>query len=116
LRFSNWYWIYFGIQLLVLILIIPLAVKNLAFYGVSIISRIVLIMFLISITVGWFFYYLSFPYWKRRDYWDAVTWIGFITMTKHITRMKEPGKTYAKLAASILSITSLIFLLTLILI
>ena len=66
---------------------------------------VVFVCAIICFVIGWFFYYLSFPYWERKDIWEKYTWIGVISMSKRINRMREPGKTYAKTAYYFLNFT-----------
>lgn len=78
---------------------------------VWIVSSVILIGFI----VGWIFYYLTFPYWQRRGFWEKFTWVGFISMSKKMKTMKEPGRTYARIAFYFLNLTPIAFILFLLL-
>jgi len=76
-------------------------------------GTIVLISIFIMFAVGWFFYYLSFPYWKRSDFLDRFTWMGIFTLAHQLKNMKEPGKRYAKLCLFFLNFTPVFLIATL---
>lgn len=71
---------------------------------------IVMGYFILLFILGWIFYYLSFPYWERKGFWEKFTWIGFITMCKKIDKIAEPGKTYAKISCYLLNISLILFI------
>ena len=62
-----------------------------------------IIIGIINIFIGWIFYYMSWPYWNRKDFWEKYTWVGLIVMFKKIKNMQEPGKTYAKISQFMLT-------------
>ena len=77
------------------------------------ISDLVTIFFIFLMIIGWLFYYMSFPYWRRKDFREKYTWVGFIVMCKKINKIPKPGKTYAKIASYILGLSPIIFIILL---
>ena len=57
-----------------------------------------IILGIIDLSIGWTFYYLSWPYWRRKDFWEKYTWMGVIAMSNKIKYMSEPGRTYSKIS------------------
>jgi len=71
----------------------------------------IILIFLLAMVIGYVFYYMSFPYWKRKDFWEKYTWVGIITMYKKIDTMVEPGKKYSTIAGMIFGVTPILFIL-----
>ena len=110
--------LYFVISWVIAILLLVFSLQNnkevgANFSASNLLVQTIMILWVLLMMVGTFFYYRSFPYWKRRDYWDRFTWIGVITMSRQISRMQEPGKTYAKFSLNLMGCTPLVFILLL---
>jgi len=79
----------------------------------SLAQFVVDIALVISIIIGGILYYLSFPYWKGKNFWDKYTTLGFFTMIGHYNHnnIPEPGKTYAKWCLRILIVSPLLYII-----
>lgn len=70
---------------------------------------------IIPFIIGWSYYYKTFPYWERKDFWEKYTWIGFITMYRKMKNFSEPGRTYARQATFFLNLGPVVVILMIIL-
>ena len=72
-------------------------------------------VFLVLFTVGWFFYFLTLKYWKRKGFFEKYTWIGIIALSKRWRNLEQPGRTYARIALFILELTPVLLIIMLLL-
>jgi hypothetical protein len=63
------------------------------------IFELITILFVLFILLAWIFYFLSLPYWKRKDFWEKYTWVGYVVMLRKMKNMREPGRILAKISA-----------------